>query len=283
VPTLARIIQERGLTGTRAGTLALAAGAIGDAAAWCILAVMLSRMNENWTGAALANGGGAAYVLATFFGGRRVLARFLRSGPDGGISPSTLAVVLSLLMIAAWYTDFVGIHAVFGAFVLGVAMPRNGVAHRLAEKIEPLTVGLLLPLFFVYSGLNTRIGLLSTPGVMLFAAGVLVAACAGKGLACWGAARLNGETPTDSTLIGALMNARGLMELIILNIGLERGVITPKLFTVMVLMALVTTFAATPIVDLVRRRRATTAGRESPPNGKAQPAVTWSPAQEVQV
>src|SRR4029450_1738886 len=138
---------------------------------------------------------------------------------SGSMSYPILGFVLTLAMLAAWYTDWIGIYAVFGAFVLGTAMPRGRFAEELQRLMMPLTTSLLLPLFFVYSGLNTKIGLVNTGYLIAVAVIVLAAACLGKGVACWLAARLNGEPPGEALAIGALMNARGLMELIILNIG----------------------------------------------------------------
>jgi Kef-type K+ transport system membrane component KefB len=159
---------------------------------------------------------------------------------------------LVALMLGAWITDHIRLYAVFGAFVLGMAMPRGAFADRLRDKIEPLTTGLIVPLFFVFSGLNTRIGLLDTPRLWAVAGAVLLIATAGKGLACGLAARLSGYPAAESAAVGTLMNSRGLMELILLNIGLERGLITPALFTMLVLMAVATTLAASPVFELVR-------------------------------
>ena len=142
----------------------------------------------------------------------------------------------------------------FGAFILGTAMPRGVFARDLQQFLEPLTTNFLLPLFFVYSGLNTRIGLVNTPFLWGITLLILLVACSGKGIACWLAARLQGENQRDALAMGTLMNARGLMELIILNIGLERGIIAPTLFTIMVLMAIVTTLMASPLFELVYRR-----------------------------
>jgi Kef-type K+ transport system membrane component KefB len=155
------------------------------------------------------------------------------------------------MMLGAWFTDYIQIYAVFGAFIMGVAMPRGKFAAELHRTMHPLTVALLLPVFFVYSGLNTKIGLVNTPALWALTALVLLVAIAGKGGACYLAARLNGESHKESMAIGTLMNARGLMELIILNIGLERGIIEPTLFTIMVLMAVITTLMATPIFESI--------------------------------
>lgn len=254
-PMLARIIYERGLTGTNVGTLALAAGSLDDAAAWCVLAVVLASFKANASIALLAIGGGVAYALVVLLIIRPLL-RPLGSATErrGSLSPHVFALILLLLMVAAWYTDRIGIYAVFGAFILGAAMPRGLLCRELERMISPLATNLLLPLFFVYSGLNTRIDMVDSWGLWGLTAIVLTIACAGKGLACFAAARLNGESPRDSVAIGALMNARGLMELIILNIGLEKGLITPQLFSIMVMMAIVTTLMATPIFELAYGR-----------------------------
>jgi Kef-type K+ transport system membrane component KefB len=141
------------------------------------------------------------------------------------------SIVLSALAAGAWFTDLVGIHSVFGAFILGAATPHGRLSRDLQARIEPLTTSLLLPIFFVYSGLNSRIGLVDTAWLWTVAALALVAACAGKGVACFVAARVTGASTREALSIGSLMNARGLMELILLNIGLQRGLITPTLFT----------------------------------------------------
>jgi Kef-type K+ transport system membrane component KefB len=156
-------------------------------------------------------------------------------------------------MLAAWCTDKLGIYAVFGAFILGAAMPRGALQRNLESRIGPLTTAFLLPMFFVYSGLNTSISLIASPAMLGIAALLLMAAIAGKGIACGVAARLAGESRRDAFAIGALMNARGLMELILLNIGYERGMITQSLFTVLVIMAVVTTVMAVPLFNRVYR------------------------------
>lgn len=254
-PMLARIIYEHGLTGTSLGTLALAAGSIDDAAAWCLLAVVLASFNRNAVIALSAIGGGVLYAAFVLTIGKRLLARLGRKVErDGAMSAPMFTVVLMLVMFGAWITDAVGIYAVFGAFILGTAMPRGLLAAELQRRLEPLTTNFLLPLFFVYSGLNTRLGLVDSLQLWSVALVILLAACFGKGVACWLAARLNGEDNREALAIGTLMNARGLMELIILNIGLERGVITPTLFTIMVMMAIVTTLMASPVFEFVYRR-----------------------------
>jgi Kef-type K+ transport system membrane component KefB len=153
------------------------------------------------------------------------------------------------MSLSAWFTDLIGLHAVFGVFVMGAAMPRGVVVRDIVGRIQPLTVALLLPLFFTYSGLNTKIGLLNTGFLWLMCGAVLLAAVLGKGVACWLAARATGIPNREALGIGALMNARGLMELIIINIGLQRGIISAGLFAVLVIMAVITTLMASPVFD----------------------------------
>jgi Kef-type K+ transport system membrane component KefB len=181
---------------------------------------------------------------------RRLAAR---ADAAGEVSQGAFGILLMLLMLGAWFTDRVGVHAVFGAFILGTAVPRGIVTREVQRYIGPVTIGLLVPLFFVYSGLHTRLGLVDTAGLWLLTAAVFAVACVGKGVACWLAARLNGASPAEALGIGTLMNARGMMELILLNIGLERGLITPTLFTILVLMTLGTTLMASPLFGLVYR------------------------------
>jgi Kef-type K+ transport system membrane component KefB len=251
-PMLARIIYERGLSGTSLGTLALAAGSLDDAAAWCVLAIVLASFAGDPTLAAIAIGGGVAYTAVLLIVLRPLLARLgTIVERDGTMSGGMLTVVLMLVMLGAWFTDYVRIYAVFGAFLMGVAMPRGKFAAEVTRQVGPLTTTFLLPLFFVYSGLNTCVGLVNTPALWAVALVALLCATVGKGAACWLAARLSGEPNREALAIGTLMNARGLMELIILNIGLERGVIRPTLFTIMVLMAITTTLMATPLFEWV--------------------------------
>ncbi len=249
-PMLARIIHFKKLTGTTMGTVALGAGAIDDATAWCLLAVVLASFDENWSHAWVNIGGGAAYVALTLLVVRPLMAR--AKGlmvKDGALTEAGLVVGLALMGLGAWFTDLIGLHAVFGAFVMGAAMPRGIVARDLIGRIQPLTVALLLPLFFTYSGLNTKIGLLNTGFLWLMCGAVLVAAVLGKGVACWLAARATGISNREALGIGTLMNARGLMELIIINIGLQRGIISEGLFATLVIMAVITTLMASPIFE----------------------------------
>ncbi len=262
-PMLARIIFEQGLSKTSLGTLALAAGSIDDAVAWCVLAVVLASFQGNPAIALYAIGGGVLFGLVTLLVIRRLLVPLGQQVATAGeMGQGMLIFVLMLVMIGAWFTDYIQIYAVFGAFIMGIAMPRGKFAAELHRIIYPLTTAFLLPVFFVYSGLNTKIGLVNTPYLWLLTAVVLLAATLGKGVACYGAARWHGERHREALAVGTLMNARGLMELIILNIGLQRGIIAPALFAIMVIMAIITTLIATPIFERVYGSKASRAARD---------------------
>ncbi|WP_343518660.1 cation:proton antiporter [Sphingomonas sp.] len=260
-PMLARIIHERGLSGTRLGTLSLSAGAIDDAAAWTVLAIVLASLGAGPVVAIKAIVGGGLLALFILFAGPRLLAPLGRvAAREGKVSQSLLGLTLILFASAALGMDWAGLHAVFGGFLLGTVMPRGVFASEVRRMLEPVTVVLLLPIFFTFSGLNTQMSLLADPAMFLIAGGILVASIAAKGVACWGAARLTGQDNPTAMAIGALMNARGLMELIIINIGLQRGIITPALFSILVLMAIVTTLMASPLFELVYGRKARAEG-----------------------
>lgn len=265
-PMLARIIHFKKLAGTTMGTVALGAGAIDDASAWCLLAVVLASFEGNFAHAFANIAKGTCYVLLALSVIRPLLARWaVRAESRGRLSDQEFVFCLILLAAGAWFTEHIGLHAVFGAFIMGVAMPRGVVARHLSERIEPLTVGLLLPLFFTYSGLNTQIGLLDSAYLWGMTALVFLAAVGGKAVACWLAARATGINHREALGIGMLMNARGLMELIIINIGLQRGVISPALFATLVIMAVVTTLIASPAFEwLVARHQPLPEAEASP-------------------
>lgn len=261
-PMLARIIHERGLAGTPMGTLSLSAGAIDDAMAWCLIAIVLASLGDGPIVAYRAIGGGLLFALVMVLLAPRLLTALERfDGQEGDSGQSLLATALILFLLAAWAMDAVGIHAVFGGFLLGTAMPRGRVADFLNARLEPITVVLLLPFFFTYSGLHTELTLLADPGLLLVTASVLAASIIAKAGACYAAARLTGQSHSTAAGIGALMNARGLMELIVINIGLQRGIIGPALFSMLVVMAIITTLMATPAFEAVYGRRARADGR----------------------
>lgn len=261
-PMLARIIHERGLSGTDMGTLSLSAGAIDDACAWILIAIVLASFGDGPMVATLAVGGGLAFALVMVLIAPRLLKQ-LGDKADliKGVDQNLLAMALILYMLSAWAMDAVGIHAVFGGFLLGTAMPRGTLSKGLIETLEPVTVVLLLPFFFTYSGLHTELTLLADPALLMVALVILTASIAAKGGACYVAARFAGRDHASAMGVGALMNARGLMELIVINIGLQRGIIGPALFSMMVLMAIVTTLMASPLFELVYGRNARRKGQ----------------------
>ena len=265
-PMLARIIHERGLSGTSLGTLSLSAGAIDDAVAWCVLAVVLASFGAAGQEVAyVAIVGGAAFAAFMIFVMPRLLAPLLRRAERDAAAGKPLdntmfAIVLTLFMLSAYTADAIGLHAVFGGFLLGCVMPRGVLADHVRKQLESFTVIVLLPMFFTYSGLNTQLTLVADPSQLLVAAAVLAMSVFAKFGACWAAARLSGQDNRTALGIGALMNSRGLMELIIINIGLQAGVIGPALFSMLVLMAIVTTLMASPLFELVYGRVARKSG-----------------------
>jgi Kef-type K+ transport system membrane component KefB len=260
-PMLARIINEQGLAHTSLGTLALTAGAFDDAVSWCVLALVLAAFGAGPGVAVLAIGGGVLWAAGVMLFGRRLLAPLGRMvDRDGHMSHTVLSLTLIAFCVSAFVMDAVGIHAIFGGFIMGAVMPRGLFATELKKKVEPLTVILLLPMFFTYSGLNTRLDMINSLDLLLIALGVLAASVLAKFGACYAAARLAGEDNRTALGIGALMNSRGLMELIIINIGLQKGIIGPALFSMLVLMAVVTTMMATPLFELFYGRKARESG-----------------------
>lgn len=260
-PMLARIINERGLAKTSLGTLSLTAGAFDDAVSWCVLAIVLATFGGGPGIAVIAIVGGISFTLFMLLFGKRLLAPLGRAvEARGEMTNLVLAITLILFCLSAFVMDAIGIHAVFGGFLLGVCMPRGLFVEELKRKVEPLAVVMLLPMFFTYSGLNTRMDMVNSLPLLAIALGILAVSILAKLGACWAAARLSGEDNRTALGIGALMNSRGLMELIIINIGLQKGIIGPTLFSMMVLMAIVTTMMAGPLFEAVYGRRARASG-----------------------
>lgn len=256
-PMLARIIHERGLSKSPLGSLALSAGAIDDAGAWTVLAIVLATFGGGSAIALKAILGAVGFAVLVLGFGPKLLKRLgERAEHEGGVNQSLLGIVLMLFLLSAFVMDWAGMHAVFGGFLLGVAMPRGMLAREVRAKLEPFTVVLLLPMFFTFSGLNTQLSIMADPSLLIVTLAILAASILAKGGACWAAARLTGQDNATAMGIGALMNARGLMELIIINIGLQKGIIGVELFSMLVLMAVVTTLMASPIFELVYGRKA---------------------------
>jgi len=254
-PVLARILAERKLLRTPLGAMAIACAAVDDVTGWCILAgvVLLVRATGSATPLWLTLFGTAAYVLVMLFVIRPALRRLANVYERRGFIPQDiLAVTLLLVLASAWTTEWLGIHALFGAFMAGAILPKqHGFVHALVEKLNDAAVVLLLPIFFAFTGLRTSIGLVSG-GVMWFYCGLIIlVAIAGKFGGSTIAARVTGLSWREASALGILMNTRGLMELVLLNIGLDIGVISPALFTMMVLMALVTTFMTSPVLEWI--------------------------------
>jgi Kef-type K+ transport system membrane component KefB len=254
---LARILAERGLLHTRLGAVAITCAAIDDVTAWCVLAftICVARHGELST-ALLTTGAATGYVALMIGVVRPLLARLSRHASDSGAIPQPLvAFLIVLLLLSSWLTELIGIHALFGSFLFGAILPRDrGFAQAIVRRLEDLVVAVFLPLFFASSGLQTRIGLLASGHDWMVCGLIVIVACAGKLGGCALAARAMGFTWRDAGTLGVLMNTRGLMELIVLNIGLELGVISPAVFSMMVIMALVTTCSAAPLLGTVARR-----------------------------
>lgn len=258
-PVLARIITENNLQGTRLGTLALTCAAVDDVTAWCILAVAIAvaRHGRIDSQAIITIIESIVYIGFMFTVGRWFLKRLSRHHRRAGrLSQFLLAVIYMGVVSSALITEFIGIHLIFGAFLLGAVMPKDeALVRELATKTEDFVLIFLLPVFFAYSGLKTQIGLLNRPHLWLLCALILLVAIGGKFCGAYIAARLSGIENREASAIGWLMNTRGLTELIVLNIGLELGVITPLLFTMLVIMALVTTFMTSPLLEWTYPKR----------------------------
>jgi Kef-type K+ transport system membrane component KefB/nucleotide-binding universal stress UspA family protein len=250
-PVLARILAERRLIQTPVGALALASAAIGDATAWCVLAFVVAVTRATGLEAAiLTTALAAAYIAAMLLLVRPLLARMAaRIASPHEIRQNVVAAALVLVFLSSWATELIGIHALFGAFLFGAVVPKQGgMARALAERMEDLVLIVFLPLFFVSSGLKTEIGLVDTGERWLVFGLITFIACAGKFGGSVAAARLTGLRWREASAIGVLMNTRGLMELVVLSIGLDLGVISPAIFSMMVLMALFTTFITSPLI-----------------------------------
>ncbi|MBN3875467.1 MULTISPECIES: cation:proton antiporter [unclassified Nostoc] len=251
-PVLARIITENNLQGTRLGTLALTCAAVDDVTAWCLLAVAIAvARTGDFAGAIPTIIASIVYIGLMLTAGRWFLQRlakhYLRAGR---LSQLLLAGIYMGVVASALITELIGIHLIFGAFLLGAAMPKNeDLVRELAVKTEDFVLIFLLPIFFAYSGLKTQIGLLNRPELWLLCGLVLAVAIAGKYVGTYVAARVSGISKREASALGWLMNTRGLTELIVLNIGLELGVISPLIFTMLVIMALVTTFMTSPLLE----------------------------------
>ena len=249
-PVLARILGDRGLQRTPLGTLALACAAINDAIAWCLLAFAVSIMQDT-PAAALQTAALTAFYIALMLTGGRAIAVIAVARLDRSprIGEQSVALVLVAVLLSSVATEFIGIHAIFGAFLIGTIIPHDSkVATQVTERIADIVRVMFLPAFFAFTGLRTEIGLIASGQDWLICALIVIVATAGKFGGTAIAAKASGLGWRDSGALGILMNTRGLVELIVLNIGLDLGVITPRLFTMLVIMALVTTLMTSPIL-----------------------------------
>jgi Kef-type K+ transport system membrane component KefB len=254
-PVLARILTERDMLQSRLGTVAIACAAVDDVTGWCILAyiVLLIRSAHTATPIWLTVGGLIAFALIMIYVVRRLLRRFETIYQErGAVSENVMALMLLLVLASALCTEWLGLHLLFGAFLMGAIMPKEPKFVRyVLDRFETITVTLLLPLFFAFTGLRTNIGLVKGQEMWIYCALIILVATTGKlggsMLASW----IAGMPLREAAGLGTLMNTRGLMELVILNIGLDIKVISPALFSMMVIMALFTTFMTSPVLELI--------------------------------
>ncbi len=258
-PVLAKILDERGLSATSLGAMALTCAAVGDVTAWTMLAGVIAVTQEGaWTESIGTLVRVAVFAIVMLFGVRRVLPRLMGSAAqrDATLGPNVLVVALALMLASALTTELIGIHALFGAFLAGVVMPRHGsLRQQVIVRIEDFSAVFLLPLFFVVTGLRTSITLINDLQGWGICAAIILMATAGKLGGTYVAARWTGMTRPDAFALGALMNTRGLMELIALNIGYDLDILSPRIFAMLVIMALVTTALTGPLLTCSKRWR----------------------------
>ena len=268
-PVLARILTERNLQKTPLGTVAIACAALNDAVAWCLLAFVVAVVRVERTGSGLLGAtwttcGAILYVLSMFFIVKPLLRRLeVIYDRHGRLSQNVVSIIFLLILTSAFATQSIGIHALFGAFLMGAIMPKGTqFVRHLTEKLEDYTVVFLLPIFFAFTGLHTRLDLLAHRGLIFDTGLIILVACLGKFGGSLLGAKVFGKSWRESSAIGILMNTRGLMELVILNVGRDLGVINEKVFAMMVIMALVTTAMTTPLLNWVYPRRLAAAERD---------------------
>ena len=250
-PVLARILKERNLLGTDLGTTAISCAAIDDVSAWLLLAVLTAMVHsaQSWHRFAVTLLLLIAFVAIMLFPIRRAASSLESLYQKHGAGVQLISLLILIMLVASFTTERLGVHALFGAFIAGLVMPKSEpMIAEIVERIESLSLALLLPLFFAVTGLRTRIDLLTDRSLWGYAAAIITTAVLGKLAGAALTAKATGMTWTDSLALGVLMNTRGLVELVVLNAGLDLGVLSPALFTMMVIMALVTTFMTTPIL-----------------------------------
>jgi Kef-type K+ transport system membrane component KefB len=251
-PVLARILSERQMLHSEVGTMALTCAAVDDITCWCILGFILALVRATTLTGAVATAvmalGYTALVLCVV----RPIASCVADRVSAWSSQRLIAVAILLVLASSATTELIGIHAIFGAFLCGTMIPRtHGIPARITGQLENLVETFMLPLFFAFSGLRTEIGLLDSTSDWLLCVLVIVLACLGKFGGSVLAARMSGMAWRQSSAIGVLMNTRGLVELVVLNIGYDLGLVSPTLFTMLVIMALVTTFMTAPLLRVI--------------------------------
>ena len=268
-PVLARILSDRGMQRTPLGTLALTCAAINDAIAWCLLAFAVSIMQDTPAAGLQTAALTAFYIALMLTGGRAIAAAAVaRLDRSARIGEQSVALVLVAVLLSSVATEFIGIHAIFGAFLIGTIIPHDSkVATQITERIADIVRVMFLPAFFAFTGLRTEVGLIASGQDWLICALIIVVATAGKFGGTAIAAKASGLGWRDSGALGILMNTRGLVELIVLNLGYDLGILSPRVFSMMVLMALLTTFMTAPLLQLhamwKRRREPAAASAEA--------------------
>lgn len=255
-PVLARILKERGLISTHLGIITLACAAIDDVTAWCMLAVVIAVVKaESLSSCMLTITMAMGYIILMLKVIRPLLRKFWENQTeDLKMGFDRITILFGILLLSSYVTEVIGIHSLFGAFLVGVIMPtQSGFRQKLIEKIDFISLGLLLPLYFAYSGLRTQLGLLNNIHLWAVFCLILLIAVLGKFGGSMFAAKFVGQSWKDSLAIGTLMNTRGLMELVVLNIGYDLGVLTQTFFSIMILMALLTTLMTGPCLNIINR------------------------------
>jgi Kef-type K+ transport system membrane component KefB len=249
-PVLARILSDRGMARTKLGSIAIACAAIGDVTAWCLLAFVVGVVQARLENAVRVVGLTLAFIALMFLVVGPALRWLIRKWGDRLPAQDSVAIAAALVLLSALATEAIGVHAIFGAFLLGAVVPHDSqLARTVKQGLGELVTVLLLPAFFAFTGMRTQIGLLDGAGAWALCGLIILVATAGKLGGTLVAARFTGLGWRQASALGVLMNTRGLMELIVLDVGLGLGVISPTLFAMMVIMAIVTTVATTPLLD----------------------------------
>jgi Kef-type K+ transport system membrane component KefB len=255
-PVLARILTDRKMSRSDMGGLALTCAAVDDVTAWCLLALVVSIAQSRVSDAVRTVLLTIAFVVIIL----RVIAPIIRRlmprmDRSENLTRTALSIVFTAMLLSAMATEYIGIHGFFGAFLFGAIIPHGSrIAGELNRRLDDVVAVLFLPAFFAYTGMRTQIGLISGLDDWLMCGGIILVACLGKFGGTFIASRFSGLPWRDSAALGVLMNTRGLVELIVLNMGLDLGIVSPRLFTMLVIMAIVTTFLTTPILQVLLRK-----------------------------